>query len=505
MKQMNKFIKRSFILLILVGTQWGCKRDFLDVKPVSRELEINYYRNEAQAYEALVSVYDALQWNDQSGFTMFRMLLNVASDECAAGGSDASDQPSWVAWDQFKANPNLGPQAGFWKKNYRGIYRANLFLEKINQIPDASPAFKTRTIAEAKCLRAKFYMDLLQLFGRVPLITKTLLPSEYYTVKQENPDVIFAQIEKDLLEAIPDLPLATAVSSAELGRLTQGAAQALLARGYLYMNRSDKMADVAKLCEEVINSNAYDLEKNYGDIFKPSGEFGKESVFEIAYSENARSDWGSFGTGWGEGNVAIQFVGMRDYNGPLFAPGWGFAPVNKSLADLLRGDPRFAHTIIEADTISGGSYSKGYQNTGFFIRKYAPIAANKASDGEPALNWGNNVREIRFADVLLMAAEGLVRSGGSDAKAQGYLNRVRSRVGLSAITSTGNLLLLDIYKERQLELATEGHRFFDLVRTDQASGVLSAQGFMKGVSEFLPIPQNEIDASQGTITQNKGY
>ena len=115
------------------------------------------------------------------------------------------------------------------------------------------------------------------------------------------------------------------------------------------------------------------------------------------------------------------------------------------------------------------------------------------------------MREIRFADVLLMAAEGLVRSGGSDAKAQSYLNRVRSRVGLSAITSTGNLLLLDIYKERQLELATEGHRFFDLVRTDQASGVLSAEGFMKGVSEFLPIPQNEIDASQGTITQNKGY
>jgi hypothetical protein len=179
---------------------FGCKKDFLDVKPVARELEINYYRNEAQAFEALVSVYDALQWNDQGGFTMFRLLLTVASDECLAGGSDASDQPSWVAWDQFGTNPNLGPQTGFWRKNYKGIYRANLFLEKINQIADASPEFKARTSAEAKFLRAKFYLDLVQLFGNVPLITKTLNPSEYYTIKQETPEVVFNQIEKDLLD-----------------------------------------------------------------------------------------------------------------------------------------------------------------------------------------------------------------------------------------------------------------------------------------------------------------
>jgi hypothetical protein len=133
------------------------------------------------------------------------------------------------------------------------------------------------------------------------------------------------------------------------------------------------------------------------------------------------------------------------------------------------------------------------------------LKENLSSDGEPALNWGNNVREIRYADVLLMAAEGLARSGGSESKAQGYLNDVRARVSLPAVTSTGNNLLLDIYKERQLELATEGHRFFDLVRTGQAATVLADKGFVFGKNEYLPLPQNEIDASQGALKQNPGY
>ena len=494
---------KVFLLVGLLASATACKKDFLDVKPVGRELEINYYRNEGQAFEALVSIYDALQWNDQGGFTAFRMLLNVASDECHAGGSDASDQPTWVAVDNFSVNPNLGPQAGFWRRNYKGIYRANLFLEKIQNIPDASVAFKTQTAAEARFLRAKFYFDLVRLFGNVPLITKTLEPSEYYTIKQESPEAIYNQIEQDLLAAIPDLPLS--VGATLKGRATKGAAQALLARAYLYMNKSDKMDDVATLCEDVIQSGVYSLEKKYGDIFKTSGEWGTESVFEIAYSENARSDWGSWGSGWGEGNVSIQMVGMRDFDGLIYSPGWGFAPVSETLATFMQGDPRFIHTIIDADNIAGATYSPGYQNTGYFIRKYAPLKENLSSDGEPALNWGNNVREIRYADVLLMAAEGLARSGGSESKAQGYLNDVRARVSLPAVTSTGNNLLLDIYKERQLELATEGHRFFDLVRTGQAATVLADKGFVFGKNEYLPLPQNEIDASQGALKQNPGY
>jgi len=127
MKQ-NIWATLSIAALLIFGS---CSKDFLNTRPVGRVLEVNYYQTQDQAFEALVSVYDVLQWNDQYGFSMFRLLQNVASDETHAGGSDASDQPSWVAYDNFTLSPNLGPQRGFWRKCYKGIYRANLYLEKI--------------------------------------------------------------------------------------------------------------------------------------------------------------------------------------------------------------------------------------------------------------------------------------------------------------------------------------------------------------------------------------
>lgn len=496
-------MKNKLIILFSVLFLASCSDSFLEVTPVGRVLESNYYQNQEQAFEALVAVYDVLQWNDQGGFTMFRPLLDVASDDCFAGGSDASDQPSWVAWDAFTLNPNLGPQWGFWNKYYRGIYRANLFLEKIEGIEGVTPQFKARTIAEVKFLRAKYYFDLVRLFGRVPLITSTLSSDEYYTVNQTDGSEIYPFIETELNAAITNLP--ETVSGSELGRVTKGAAQGLLGRVILFQNDNGKMGTAATALEDVINSGIYSLEPNFGDIFLISNEYGVESVFEISYSDNSNANWGQFGSGVGEGNVGIQFVGMRDYSGPTFATGWGFSPVSPNLVTAMTGDPRFEHTIIDASALQGASYTQGYQETGYFVRKYAPLQANTAGAGEIPLNWANNVREIRYADVLLMAAEALVRSGGDEAKARGYVNQVRARVGLAAITSSGNALLEDIYTERRLELACEGQRFFDLIRTGKAATALVSDGFTAGKNEVLPIPQTEIDLSNGALTQNSGY
>ena len=488
------------IFSIIIFT--SCSEDFLEVRPVGRVLEANYYQNEEQAYESLVSVYDVLQWTDQEGFTMYRPLLDAASDDTHAGGSAASDQPSWVAWDEFHATPDLGPQKGFWKKYYRGIYRANLFLEKVETIPDLSTSFKTRTVAEAKFLRAKFYFDLIRLFGRIPLITNTLVPDDYYTTNQADGSEVFPQIEQDLNDAISGLP--TTVSGNELGRVTKGAAQGLLGRVLLFQNDDSKMGTAASVLQDVINSGLYSLEPNFGDIFKLSHEFGSESVFEIVYSENSIADWGRFGSGYSEGNVGVQFVGMRDYSGSTYAPGWGFCPVSLDLEQAMANDPRYEHTIIDAQAL-GASYAEGYQNTDFFVRKYAPLSANTAGDGDIALNWGNNIREIRYADILLMAAEALNRSGGDDATARGYVNEVRTRVGLADINTSGGDLLDDIYEERRMELACEGHRFYDLIRTNRAASILSSKGFVAGTHEVLPIPQSELDLSEGSLTQNNGY
>jgi hypothetical protein len=166
------------------------------------------------------------------------------------------------------------------------------------------------------------------------------------------------------------------------------------------------------------------------------------------------------------------------------------------------------HTIIDGNQLKaqGATYSEGYQNTNYFIKKFAPLAAEKATDGEPALNWKTNVREIRLADVYLMAAEAYARAGGNDTKARGFLNKVRQRVSLQPVGgASGQALLNFIYNERRFELATEGHRFFDLVRSGRAVTELGDQGFTAGKNEVLPIPQTEIDITEGNLKQNPGY
>jgi hypothetical protein len=498
--------KTLFLTLALLSAT-ACRKDFLDLKPIGTQLESNFYKTEKQIFEGVVAVYDVLQWGGTNGWTMKLGLLNTASEECHAGGSDASDQPAWVAWDNFTLDPNLGPQRGLWNKSYAGIYRANLILEKMDNpaIEGMTADKKARYIAEVKALRAYYYFDLVRFFGNVPLIIKTLGADEIYKQTQSPPSVIYAQIEKDLKEAVAVSQLPETVVPEELGRLTKGAARALLGKVLLFQNDNAKMAEAATVLESVITSNIYKLETNYANIFKPDNKFGAESVFEIVHSNVQRGGWENFNN-FTEGNYSVQFFGMRDFVGATYASGWSFCPVSIELADFMKNDPRFAHTIIDGKALKsqGATYSAGFQNTDFFIKKYAPLSAFKATVGESALNWGYNIKEIRLADVMLMAAEAFARSG-NETKARQYLNQVRSRVGLQPRSSTGTTLLDDIATERRLELATEGVRYWDLIRTGKAVGVLGGKGFKTNKHEFLPIPQQEIDISQGAMKQNPGY
>lgn len=496
-------IYRTAVVLVAIILVGGCQKSFLELEPRGTQLETNFYKTQDDLYQALIATYDVLQWGGTNGWTMQVGLLNAASDDCFAGGSDASDQPSWVAYDQFTLDPFLGPQSGLWAKGFTGIYRANLLLEKLEEVEDLTPEFKARTAAEAKFLRAFFYFDLVRFFENVPLITKVLSPDEIYSQTQVGPEEIYAQIESDLNDARNTFELPTTVASADIGRVTQGAVAALLGKVILYQNDNSRMLEAAELFDEVINSPLYELEDDFGDIFKTENEFGSESVFEIQHSGNHRGGWANFANGT-EGNYNVQFFGMRDYVGPTFASGWSFCPVTPDLVDFMRNDPRFEHTIIDGNLLKlqGATYTEGFQNTDYFIRKYAGLADERALDGEPALNWSTNIREIRLADVYLMAAEAYVR-GGEDATGRNRLNFVRRRVSLQPVGAVGQILLDAIYNERRLELATEGHRFFDLVRIGRAADVLD--GFMSGKHERLPIPQTEIDITEGTLVQNPMY
>ncbi len=478
----------------------SCSKSFLELQPKGTELEDNFYKNQEQVFQGLVAVYDVMQWGNSGGYTMKMPLLSAASDEAYAGGSDASDQPSWVAYDNFTLDAFKGPQLGLWQKNYTGVYRANLILEKIEKATGLAANFKTRVIAEAKTLRAYFYFDLVRFFGRVPLIITAIPVSELYSQKQAEPAAIYAQIEKDLKEARTDLPVTLPVS--EYGRLTKGAATAMLGKAILYQNNNTRMAEAAGLLKEVNTSAAYKLLTSFSDVFRPDNKFHSESILEIPHSNLAA--WGDWG--WingGEGNVAAQYVGAADYNGPLYSGGWGFCPITEDLVAAMTGDPRFSATIIDGNAMKaqGAKYTARYQNTDYFIRKYAPVTAYRSNVGTAEINWPINEIEIRLADTYLLEAEALLRGGGDAARAQYLLDTVRHRVNLATVPAT----LDNIARERRLELATEGHRFFDLVRTGKAAEVLGARGFKPNKNEVLPIPQQEIDVTNKVLEQNKGY
>lgn len=505
-------MKRIYLISLLGLFFLSCSEEFLDLKPRGSETEANFYQNEDQLFQGLIAVYDVLPWGGTAGWTMSLGLLNAASDDCYAGGSDRSDQPSWVAWDEFNLGPELGPQEGLWNKYYTGIARANLMLEKLPEAVDVDESFKARLEAESRFLRAHFYFDLVRTFGNVILTTERISVAAIPDQSQVSSDEIYNLIEEDLRAALNEPMIPEVTARADQGRVNKNVIRALLGKVILYRNDDSRMLEAVDYFTQVIESGNYQLEPEFADIFSFENEWGMESIWEYQHSEKARGGWESFANGT-EGNYTTQFIGMRDYNGPTsaqydgpdFATGWSFNPVTPELVDFMRNDPRFIHTIIDGNQLRnlGAGYTEGFQNTNFFIRKYAPVSDFRALDGEPAINWQNNERAIRLADVLLMAAESLVRGGGDESLARGYVNQVRSRVGLRPISNSGQALIDAIYRERRAELATEGHRFFDLVRTGQAEQVL--EGFVPGVHELLPIPQREIDLTQGALLQNPGY
>lgn len=505
MKAMKKI---CYLLLTAAALQLSaCSSNFLDVSPKGIKLESNYYKTPAEAYTALVAAYNPIAWEAGGSDNTYIPLLgalNCASDECYAGGGGPSDMATWQAWNKYDLSGAVGPQAGFWDRSYTGIYRANLFLEKLDGVEGLDDATKARYVAEAKFLRAYYYFWLIRLFKNVPLITKPLTTEDIYNQVQAPPDSIYDLIESDLNAAIPDLPVAPLPAS-ENGRATKGAAMAFLAKAIMWeagATDNSRMKEAADWLEKVNTSPAYHLLSNFTDIFSPDNKFNRESIFEITHTgvQNATWDtWPNF-----NGNVYTQMIGPRSYNGPKYwSGGWSFNPVIVDFAKAIKNDPRYPYTVANIDSIvgavSGRSYLKGYDNTGYFIEKFAPLAKYQSANGIKELNFPNDYIEIRLADTYLMEAEALVRSGGDQGKADAYLNAVRARVGLAPEAAT----LDNIYQERRFELATEGHRWFDLVRTGRAATVLAFKGFKKGVNEVLPLPLLELNGTK--LKQNPGY
>ncbi|MCP4552433.1 MAG: RagB/SusD family nutrient uptake outer membrane protein, partial [Bacteroidetes bacterium] len=459
MKKYIIYLNASLIIIFLLSS---CSKDFLNRQPLDQQVSTTFYQTEEDAKQALIAIYDVLGYQSTPGISWAPLLTvsDMLSDDAFAGGSDANDGMEEDELNTFNITPSNPLVHATWIKNYTGIYRANLLLEKIGDM-DLTDEFKTRVIAECKFLRAYFYFEQVRFFENIPLLTETIKGPSEYSQEQNTPKEVYNQIAKDLVESISDLP--ETISAAQAGRISKWAAEALLARVYLFYNgvyndnlsADDAVVDNALVLgylEELITNSGHDLFENYSDNFHLVGEMGIESVFEISFGDSpAWWDW-EYARG-GEGNLGAQMQGPRVTGSDNWDRGWSFATVNQKLVDFMEGDPRLHKTVLFQDLIDG-KLIEGYQHTGYFSNKYSSDAEHWSSDGQFELNRTCNYRIIRFSDVLLMAAE--LGSGN----AQTYLDRVRERVGLQSIPATQE----NIFNERRLELSLEGIRYFDLIR-----------------------------------------
>ena len=498
MKKLN--IKIIITFLILIGLNSSCSDDFVDVKSESENSE-DYFNSEEDYQDALVGAYDLLQ-----STYLNVMVGEIASDNTLAGGGDATDVVGIQEIDDMIHTPLNAQLKDIWGWMFSGVNRANYILEFQDKTDFSG---KEQILAQARFLRAYYYFELVKWFGDVPLaVDKRILFGDQFNVDRTPKAEVYAQIELDLKYAADNL---TYIQAQE-GRVTKGAAQALLGKAYLYQNKFDEAANVL---EDLILNGPYDLVPLYTDIFELEDENHIESVFEVQYHDDQGAGFNCLQCS--EGNVASGFSGIRSYvatpgsEGDIFSSGFSFnVPVQEVVDAFEDGDTRKDVAILDIEAWAaqtGITYGKGNEHTGYFNRKYIPRKRTDDAAGDRNLTNPNNYRAIRFADVLLMAAEAFNRKASSnDSKAQGYLNRVRQRAFgdmLHNVASTGTTLTADIYKERRVELVGEGHRFFDLVRTGRAAQEID--GFVTGKHELFPIPTIEIELTGNRWCQNKGY
>jgi hypothetical protein len=504
---MKKNIYFAIASLVVFSTAAiSCSDDFVD-RPVQYSIDSENYFNSKGDYEAaLIGAYDLLH------STFINVLMGeIASDNTFAGGNGPNDVPGYQSVDDMIHTKNNVQIKQLWDWMFAGVQRANYILEFKDKINFEG---KNQIIGQARFLRAYYHFELVKWFGGIPMNgDKRFAPGDEKSIPRSSVSEVYATIEADLIYASQNL----SVVASEKGRATSGAALALLGKAYLYQ---EKFTEAASTFELLINTGNYRLVQTadltvdqigqgltpFGSIFEADGENGPESVFEVQYTDVEGGNYGQLQ--FVEGNVAVGFAGPNNYVGPFFADGNNFnLPTPKIVSAFENGDTRKEVTIL--DMISwiaanpGTSYNKQNEDTGYFNRKYIPRKRSPLAGADVKLTSPNNYRAIRYADVLLMAAEANIRKSAVNvAKAQNYLNIVRDRAFGDATHRIGVSTQV-IWDERRVELAGEGFRFFDLVRTGKAAQEID--GFVAGKNELFPIPAEEIQFAGGNWAQNPNY
>lgn len=519
----------------------SCGDDFLSVQPASSLPIDTYYDTKAHIDEAVTAAYNPMQWYDYfSGWCPLFLVADAQGDDIyVGGGNETSDQPEIHLASKYKST-SLMNFGGAWTTSYSGINRSNWIIKDAEEATCLSDAEKAAYIAEAKTIRAFYYLQLWKFWGNIPYYDKNL---EYpYIADQLSPTEVYNKVIADLESVIQANVLPMKETTARAGHATQAFAMMLFADYVMYQKDESKYKQAEGYMEDIINSQKYNLVSDYASIWEASGEWCDESIYEINYYSNGSTrDWGSANSPGG--TVVPAMIGIdgltytasdahrAEGKAPVaeFNSGWGFSDVSKECYDLYeQNDTRRTGGLLNMEEYAADyhqrtgdkvTYGGRYQNTGIFLKKYlGRPGGNAGAIAASDLGWDNNQRIYRYSETLLNAAELLLRTGGDASKAQTYFNKVRDRAHASQRTVS----LDNILEERRLEFVGEGKRYYDLIRFDKAAEVLKPGGGMvlntkktaydtQGIpgriqwtenKKYLPIPQNEIEAAKGTLVQN---
>lgn len=501
---MKKNIIYTMVLLITL-TFMSCNDDFLEKSPLGQYATDNFFTTYVGAEAGLNGAYSYLRHWDITAWP-YVMMGDICSDDTYHGNKN--NKPG-IEMEEFTFTPSSfggGVCDNWYTGNFVLIARVNLVINS-EPVFEFDVADQKRILGECRFIRGFAYFNLAKAFGGVPLITDELPELKGDFLSRASADEIWAQAIDDLEYAVENLPEKSEYKSEQLGRVTKGAAKAMLARLYLFKNDFDM---VEKYAMEVINSNEYSLFPDYEGIFKFSGENCSESIFEVqaTWSEtNTKMGIDKYSTmqgsktlGWGISSPTADFEGAFEADDP-----------RRDITIAYVGDTLYdGQTIVLRNSNNHGTM----WNQKALLPKYAFNGETAVGGGGGGANNPVNPRIIRYSDVLLMAAEALNENGNPD-DALMYLNMVRERARggnpeiLPDVTITNqDELKIAIWKERRVELGLEQGRYWDILRQGRAAELLHAQGvtnYDATKHRLFPIPQTEIDNTEGVVTQNPGY
>lgn len=487
---MKYFIQASMLASLCFVS--ACKKDFLEVAPQAQVPSDQFFVSANDAAKAVNAMYGNLREWKQVAFAAIA-LESLGSDDTEKG-SDPSDATFMNKFDNFTATSTEGQIQDFWTGQFQEINLTNQVLDNLPNI-NMDAALKARYTGEAKFLRAYSYFRLVRAFGDVPLRLHIAKDASEYNVPRTPKAQVWAAIEQDLTDAESVLPVS--YPATDVGRATKGAALALHAKVAMYQK---KWTDVLNLTNQVIGLNVYSLFPNYEQLFRIANENNSESIFEIQAKHVP-------------GNCDVSNSQYSQVQGVRGVPrgGWGFNIPTADLANSYEnGDPRRDATIIfrGETTPEGDVIPNTVPNPMYNQKSYVPFSDPNNQDCNEGAD--QNIRVIRYAEVLLMNAEA-ANELNQQTLAKQSLNAVRARARggnttiLPDITSTDQATLrLAIWEERHHELAMEFDRYFDVIRQGRAQQIFGPKGWTSKY-EVWPIPQNEIDISAGVLTQNPGF